>query len=42
MRPDSVTTGGETPGSAMFTGSVRGVPGTFSCPEDLYSPEPLF
>jgi hypothetical protein len=37
-RPDSTTTGGEEPGSSMFTGSVRGVPGSFSCPEDCDAP----
>ena len=33
-RPDSTTTGGELPGSSMFMGSVKGVPGTFSCRDD--------
>ena len=38
MRPDGKTTGGEEPGSAMFKGSVKGVPGTFTCPSVCTAP----
>ena len=37
-RPDGDTTGGADPGSAMFMGSVRGVPGTFTCPTTCTAP----
>ena len=37
-RPDGDTTGGADPGGAMFMGSVRGVPGTFTCPITCTAP----